>query len=94
MVSSRSKTAAEAASQRRTTRAGAASKKLVIDASPKATTKKTTTQSKKASAKAQAISPVLSSSPNRTRKRGTYCLCEKIDNGTPMIFCEGGCKNW
>ena len=23
-----------------------------------------------------------------------YCICKGIDNGTPMIKCEGPCKNW
>lgn len=33
---------------------------------------------------------------NRTikRRKQTYCLCEGEDDGTPMIRCEGPCKNW
>lgn len=96
MVSSRSKTAAEAAAQRRTTRAGAALKNAVVEIAkpmPLPTIKRAALQSKKAASKAQDTPPV-SAGPKRTLKRGMYCLCEGTDDGTPMVRCEGGCKNW
>lgn len=95
MVSSRSKTAAEAASQRRTTRAGAASKGLDVATakSTPSTTVKRTISSKKAQTKLHDV-PSVSVGSTGIRRRGTYCICESSDNGTPMVQCEGDCKNW
>ncbi|KAL5492519.1 BYE1 [Sanghuangporus weigelae] len=100
MVSSRSKTAAEAAANKRTTRSSAASGVApnVQDISKtEQEDNKKAVQKKVASSKSPVSSAsTASKSTSRSRKKGggTYCLCKGEDDGTPMVKCEGGCQNW
>ncbi|KAL5531359.1 hypothetical protein ACEPAG_4236 [Sanghuangporus baumii] len=101
MVSSRSKTAAEAAANKRTTRSsaasGAAAPNVQDISKPGQEDNKKAVQKKVASSKPPVSSvSTASKSTSRSRKKagGTYCLCEGEDDGTPMVKCEGGCQNW
>lgn len=110
MVSSRSKTAAEAAATRRTTRsavAAGASPQVpdisITELDTKSTGKKASgaIAKKSVTKAAPSKSPISSASSSakstaKSRKRGggTYCVCNGEDDGSPMIKCEGECQNW
>lgn len=92
-MSSRSKTAAEAAANRRTTRSKSGGVGLTSLPSPdsKQVTTKPSRESKKPLSKASSTSKAKG---NAQKKAGAFCICNGPDDGSPMIKCEGGCKNW
>ncbi|EJD07690.1 uncharacterized protein FOMMEDRAFT_101080 [Fomitiporia mediterranea MF3/22] len=109
MVSSRSKSAAEAAANRRTTRSAAASG--VGPAPPDVSMieqQETKSAPKKAAPKKSVAKPIPSKPPPSTvssaaksvskgKKKGgneTYCNCDGEDDGSPMVKCEGPCQKW
>ncbi|KAI5118689.1 hypothetical protein M0805_003625 [Coniferiporia weirii] len=99
MVSSRSKAAAEAAANKRTTRSasGAAGGLKALDTPErenKSTKKVAVKKSAPKPASKSASSTTTSTKSGAQKKGGTYCICGGEDDGTPMIKCEGGCKNW
>ena len=92
-MSSRSKTAAEAAANRRTTRSKSGGVGLTslpsLDSKP-LTTKSPT--SKKPQSKGTSASKGKASA--RKKRDVVFCVCKGGDDGSPMIRCEGGCENW
>lgn len=102
MVSSRSKTAAEAAANRRTTRSTGAVKpdENQPNPSPKAKATKAKAPSSKASSAAQKKEVVTKASKGKkgrgkkAKEEKEWCVCKGADDGTPMIHCEGECQNW
>lgn len=108
MVSSRSKTVAEASANKRTTRSAAASSGQTVPdvTSLEQESKPVAKKAAQATPKRSASKPASSKEPLSTtsstakavskgkKKSGGYCICKGEDDGSPMIKCEGDCKNW
>ena len=100
MVSSRSKTAAENTANKRATRSTA----IAGTAPSVPDVPKVEQESKKKAAQKKIVPSEPPASPASTVSKstgkgkrkggGTYCLCKGEDDGTPMIKCDGGCRNW
>lgn len=98
MVTSRSKSAAEAAANQQTTKFGTFTQKISSggENANEAPTKPGDMTSKKTATNKVSTrsSLVAKKNSNGRKKKEVYCNCMGEDDGTPMIKCEGLCQNW